>query len=130
MDVEQSQPGKSQRRDYSAYDPDKEPGYAFSTFRGYGEIAEAYGARARPKAAATERVRALAEEDHQGQERPEGAGAKALYEWVATNVDFAGNCVGVGAVVPRDQGFVLDNKMMETARTTRPCCRRCSPPRG
>jgi len=101
---------KSQRRDYSAYNPDKEPGYAFSTFRGYGEIAEAYGARARPKAAATERVRALAEEITEGKSDPKEQ-TKALYEWVATNVDFAGNCVGVGAVVPRDQGFVLDNKM-------------------
>jgi transglutaminase-like putative cysteine protease len=101
---------KSKRRDYSAFNPDKEPGYSFSTFRGYGEIAEAYGSRARPRAAATERVRLLAEEITEGKNDPKEQ-AKALYEWVATNINFAGNCVGVGAVVPREQAFVLDNKM-------------------
>jgi transglutaminase-like putative cysteine protease len=103
-------PGKSKRRDYSVYDPDKEPGYSFSTFRSYGEIAEAYGKRARPKAAVGARVREIAETATRGitGEREQ---AKALYEWVATNIHYAGNCVGVGAVVPRDQEFVLDNKM-------------------
>lgn len=103
-------PVKSKRHDYSAFNPDREPGYAFSTFHGYGEIAEAYGSRARPKAAATDRVHALAAEITKGLTDPNEQ-ARALYEWVATNIDFAGNCVGVGAVVPRDQAFVLDNKM-------------------
>jgi transglutaminase-like putative cysteine protease len=103
-------PARSKRRDYSAYDADKEPGYSYSTFRGYGEIAEAYGARARPKAQVTERVRTLAEEITRDIQAPREQ-ARALYEWVATNVHFAGNCVGVGAVVPREQSFVLDNKM-------------------
>ena len=103
-------PQKSKRRDWSAWDPDKLPGYAISTFRDYAQIAEAYGARARPKAVVSERVRALAEEVTAGKAKPREQ-AQALYEWVATNVNFAGNCVGVGAVVPRDQGFVLDNKM-------------------
>jgi transglutaminase-like putative cysteine protease len=103
-------PAKSKRRDYSAYDADKEPGYSFSTFRTYGDIAEAYGKRARPKAVVGSRVREIAETATQGiaGEREQ---AKALYEWVATNIHYAGNCVGVGAVVPRDQEFVLENKM-------------------
>jgi transglutaminase-like putative cysteine protease len=103
-------PAKSKRRDYSAYDPDKQPGYAFSTFRSYGEIAEAYGRRARPKAVVSERVRALADTAVNGLATPRDQ-ARALYEWVATNIHYAGNCVGVGAVVPRDQAFVLDNRM-------------------
>ncbi|MHB8717048.1 MAG: transglutaminase domain-containing protein [Sulfuricaulis sp.] len=37
--------------------------------------------------------------------------ARALYEWVATKITYAGNCIGIGAVVPRDLGIVLDNKM-------------------
>ncbi|HTS84170.1 MAG TPA: DUF3857 and transglutaminase domain-containing protein [Usitatibacter sp.] len=104
------EPVKSKRRDYSAFQFDKEPGFAFSTFRGYGDIAEAYGRRARPKAAVTERVRTLADDLTKGVSDAREQ-ARILYEWVATNIDYAGNCVGVGAVVPRDQAFVLDNKM-------------------
>jgi transglutaminase-like putative cysteine protease len=103
-------PFKNKRRDYTSYDPDKEVGYAYSTFRNYGEIAEAYGARARPKAVVSDRVRTLAEEVTKGKTEPREQ-ARALYEWMATNISFAGNCVGVGAVVPRDQAFVLDNRM-------------------
>jgi len=103
-------PVQGRRKDWSAYDPDKEPGFAISTFRNYGEIAEAYGQRARPKAVATERVRKLADEITKDAKTPKEQ-ARALYEWVATNIDYAGNCVGTGAVVPRDQAFVLDNKM-------------------
>jgi len=27
---------------------------------------------------------------------------KSLYEWVSANISCAGNCIGLGAVVPRD----------------------------
>jgi transglutaminase-like putative cysteine protease len=103
-------PVKDKRKDFSSYDPDKEVGYAYSTFHSYAEIAEAYGTRARPKAVVTERVQKLADEVAAGKTDPREQ-ARLLYEWVATHIDFAGNCVGVGAVVPRDQAFVLDNKM-------------------
>lgn len=103
-------PVKSERRNYSVYDFDKETGYAFSTFRNYAEIAAAYGARATPKAAVTERIQKLADEIVKGKTDPRNQ-ARALYEWVATNITYAGNCVGIGAVVPRDLPFVLDNKM-------------------
>jgi transglutaminase-like putative cysteine protease len=103
-------PPRSKRRDYSVYDPEKEPGYAFSTFRTHGEIAAAYGERARPKAAPTDRVRKLASEITQGVAESREQ-TRLLYEWVAQNIDYAGNCIGVGAVVPRDQSFVLDNHM-------------------
>ena len=103
-------PVKGKRKDWSAYDPDQAPGLAISTFHDYAEIAEAYGKRARPKAVATDRVRKLANDIVKDAKGPKEQ-ARALYEWVATNIDYAGNCVGVGAVVPRDQAFVLDNKM-------------------
>jgi len=103
-------PAKNKRRDYSVYDPDREPGYSISTFRAYGEIAEAYGKRARPKAEVTDRVRELAGQVTKDSKDPREQ-ARLLYEWVATNITYAGNCVGVGAVVPRDQAFVLDNRM-------------------
>ena len=104
------QPVKSLRTNYSVFDPDKEVGYAFSTFKSYGDIADAYGKRALPKAAVTDRVQALANEIVSGVsgKREEAA---ALYEWVATKITYGGNCVGIGAVVPHDISFILDNKM-------------------
>ncbi|APV49464.1 hypothetical protein BWI17_07070 [Betaproteobacteria bacterium GR16-43] len=104
------QPMKDKRRNYTAYDPDKQPGFSYSTFRTYGEISAAYGERARPKAVVSDRVKVLADEVTKGKTGAREQ-ARALYEWVATNIHFAGNCVGVGAVVPRDQAFVIDNKM-------------------
>ncbi|MBI5109580.1 MAG: DUF3857 and transglutaminase domain-containing protein [Rhodocyclales bacterium] len=101
---------KSKRRDWSVFDPEKEVGYAFSSFRSHAEIAAAYGARALPKAAVTERLARLAGEIVKGRTVPREQ-ARALYEWVATTITYGGNCIGVGAVVPRDLPFVLDNKM-------------------
>ena len=37
--------------------------------------------------------------------------ARLLYEWVSRNITYGGNCIGVGAVVPRDLDVVLDNRM-------------------
>lgn len=103
-------PVKSTRRDYSVYDPEKETGYAFSTFKNYGEIATAYGVRAIPKAAVTERIQKLAADIVKDKTAPREQ-ARALYDWVATHITYAGNCIGIGAVVPRDLAFILDNKM-------------------
>lgn len=103
-------PVKSTRRDFSVYDPEKETGYAFSTFRNYGEIAAAYGVRAIPKASVTDRIQKLAADIVKDKTAPRDQ-ARALYDWVATNITYAGNCIGIGAVVPRDLAFILDNKM-------------------
>ncbi len=103
-------PIRDKRRNYSVYDLEQEPGYAFSTFRSYQQIAEAYGARALPKAVVSERVRKLADEII-GKEKQPREQARLLYEWVATNITYAGNCIGVGAVVPHDIDFILDNRM-------------------
>lgn len=104
------QPVKDERRDYSVFEPDKEAGYVFSTFRTYAEIAFAYGARALPKAAVSERIKTHAAEIVKDKTTPRDQ-ARALYDWVATNISYAGNCIGTGAVVPRDLSFVLDNRM-------------------
>jgi transglutaminase-like putative cysteine protease len=103
-------PARGERRNFTVFDFDKEAGFSVSTFKTYAEIASAYGSRALPKAAVTDRIRKLAAEIVK-EKRTVKDQAHALYEWVATNVTYAGNCIGIGAVVPRELNFVLDNKM-------------------
>ena len=104
------QPEVETRRDWSVYDADLDAGVAASTFASYGAVAEAYGVSARPKAVVTPRVRKLADEIAGDAKTPRDT-ARALYTWVAKNITYAGNCVGLGAVVPRDLDFILDNHM-------------------
>ncbi len=85
------------------------PSLYLSTFKNYREITDAYGSRATPKAAVTDRVKQLAKEIVADRNRPE-AQAQALYNWVTRNISYGGNCIGIGAVVPRDLDVVLDNK--------------------
>lgn len=94
----------------SVFDFGVEPGYAISTFDSYADIAKAYGTRANAKAAVTPRIQKLADDLTKEKLTP-AEQAKTLYEWVAENITYAGNCIGVGAVVPRDLDFVLDNNM-------------------
>jgi transglutaminase-like putative cysteine protease len=103
-------PRKSERENWSVRDPDRDTGFSFSTFRDYGEIAAAYGARALPKAAVTPQIEKLAAEIV-GEARDPREQARALYTWVATKITYAGNCIGIGAVVPRDLPMVLENKI-------------------
>lgn len=103
-------PVVEKRRNFSVIDTDAEVGYAVSTFRDYAQIAQAYGERARPRAEATPEVRKLAEEIV-GSASGEREQARLLYEWVATEIGYAGNCIGVGAVVPRELSFVIGNRL-------------------
>lgn len=89
---------------------DESPSVAISTFDSYAAIAQAYGARALPKAEPTPRVRELMH-TILGDEKKPAERARLLYEWVSRNITYGGNCIGVGAVVPRDLDTVLDNKM-------------------
>ena len=86
------------------------PSVAVSTFENYEAIAKAYGDRALPKAEPTARIRELAQGVIGSETRPQER-ARLLYEWVSKNITYGGNCIGVGAVVPRDLDVVLDNKM-------------------
>lgn len=88
----------------------REPGLVYSTFGSYADIARVYGERATAKSAVTPRIARLAD-DVAGKLSDRRETAKALYEWVSTNITYAGNCIGLGAVVPHDLDFVLDNKM-------------------
>jgi transglutaminase-like putative cysteine protease len=81
-----------------------------STFKDYGALAAAYDSRAKTKAAQTDRIKKLANDLTQNAHTPREQ-AKALYDWVAQNIKFAGNCVGHGSVVPHDADVVLANRM-------------------
>ncbi|HEX2083367.1 MAG TPA: DUF3857 and transglutaminase domain-containing protein [Xanthomonadaceae bacterium] len=94
----------------STYKAGRYPGLAISTFADYGQIARAYGDRAEAKAKVVPRIQSLADEIAGDASEPREV-AKRLYEWVSRNITYAGNCIGLGAVVPRDLDVVLDNKM-------------------
>ena len=92
----------------SAYDYG--PLIAATTFKDYGAIAAAYNSRAADKSKVTEQTRKLADELTKGLTTPREQ-AKALYQWVSANVDYAGNNVGVGAVVPHEADLIMTNRM-------------------
>lgn len=98
------------RRDYSVSNSEEYPGFSYSTFSSYKEIVEAYAVRALPKASVTEPVRVLAARIIGDVTEPKEK-ARLLYEWVAKNITYAGHCIGVGAVVPHDIEFILENRM-------------------
>jgi transglutaminase-like putative cysteine protease len=99
---------KSEPASVSAYDYG--PLIAATTFKDYGAIAAAYNARAASKSKVTEQTRKLADELTKGLSTPREQ-AKTLYEWVSANVDYAGNNVGVGAVVPHEADLIMTNRM-------------------
>lgn len=102
-------PQRIERKDWSVIDPEAETGFEYSTFASWAEVGTSYGQRAYPKAAVTPRIRTLANRITMGTSDPRIA-TKALYEWVARTITYAGNCVGIGAVVPRDLDVVIDNR--------------------
>lgn len=110
LTYDNKKPVKIEREDYSVLDENKEVGYALSTFMDYESIAKAYGDRALPKSVPTGRVKKLAKKII-GKEKNKKEKARLIYDWVATNITYGGNCIGVGAVVPHNTDFILDNKM-------------------
>lgn len=103
-------PVKSKRRDWSVYEYGDMNGVIASTFPSYEAISGLYAIRANPRAAVSPRIQTLADEIT-GSESNKKEQARLLYEWRAKKITYAGNCVGLGAVVPRDMDWVLDTKM-------------------
>ncbi len=97
-------------RDSGIWRIDESPSVIVSTFDNYEAIAKAYGDRALPKAQTTPRIQELARTVVGDANKPIEQ-ARLLYEWVSKNITYGGNCIGIGAVVPRDLDVVLDNKM-------------------
>jgi transglutaminase-like putative cysteine protease len=103
-------PSKAMRSGGGVWEIDEQIGVSASTFADYGQIARAYWERAKAKSVPTPRVTALAAKIV-GDRKDTKAQIEALHAWVTSNIHYAGNCVGVGAVVPRDLDFVLDNRI-------------------
>lgn len=85
-------------------------GYLLSSFENWDDVAHSYVQRARPKASVTPAVRELSNRLAAGQTSVRDQ-ARAIHEWVATQVGYAGNCVGIGAVVPCDLDVVLQHRL-------------------
>lgn len=82
---------------------------AVSSFASWGELGEAYLARAEPQAQSSEAIAKLAAEittrvtDRRQQ-------ARAIHEWVARNVRYVGVFLGLGGFVPRSATQILETK--------------------
>lgn len=98
------------RRDWSVVDVGTSPGYMVSSFDSWDDVARSYVQRAAPKAVVTAEVRQLSDRLAEGKTSVREK-AQAIHEWVTTQITYAGNCVGIGAVVPRDLDVVLKHKM-------------------
>lgn len=86
------------------------PTVEISSFQSYDEVAAAYVAGSAPKAVVTDRIRKLAGDIVQDAASPREK-AKRLFDWVAKEIRFAGNCLSGGDVVPRDTDLILNMKM-------------------
>jgi hypothetical protein len=86
------------------------PQIIVSSFQDYGAIGAAYDERAKPKAEVTDKIRKLADNLTEGV-TAQREQARILYTWVAQNIRYAGNCIGIGSVVPHDAEMVLANRL-------------------
>lgn len=103
-------PQVESRRDWSVVDIGALPGYLLSSFEDWDDVARSYVQRASPKAVVSPAVRSLSGQivgsEDQAREK-----ARLIYNWVATEIGYAGNCVGIGSVVPRDLDVVLKHRL-------------------
>jgi transglutaminase-like putative cysteine protease len=89
---------------------DSGPLVVASTFKDYGAVAAAFNVRAAPKAVVTPAIKRLANELTANAHNTR-AETKAIYDWVAVNIQYAGDDVGVGPVVPHAADLILTNRM-------------------
>jgi transglutaminase-like putative cysteine protease len=85
------------------------PALRISTFAGFEDIATAYYARAREKAAVTPEVQKLADQITEGKTDTQ-AQAQALYEWVTRNIRYVAVYFGSGRFVPNDTATILSRR--------------------
>lgn len=87
---------------------DFEPHYMFSTFRDWRAVADEFWVRGAPKSDPTPEITALALKLTAGLP-DEAAKAKAIFDWVSSNVRYVNIVLGAGGWVPRESGSILSN---------------------
>ena len=85
------------------------PYLAFTTFANYAELGKAYQARAKPMAAVTPAISALAKELTSGV-TDDRAKVRKLYNWVSRNIRYVAVYVAEGGFVPHSAQSILDNR--------------------
>ena len=85
------------------------PHIAVSSFKTYGDVGEAYQARAFPKAQVTPAIKELAQKLTEKDTTPSNK-ARSLYNWVSKNIRYVGVYVGAGGYVPHEGQSILDNR--------------------
>jgi transglutaminase-like putative cysteine protease len=85
------------------------PHIAFTTFASYADFAKAYEDRAKPKAAVTPEISALAMQLVSGA-KDEREKVRRIYNWVSKNIRYVAVYVGVDGYVPHDAHNVLANR--------------------
>ena len=84
------------------------PHLAFSTFSNYAEFAKAYQDRAKPMAAVTPAIEALAKKLTAGA-NDDRTKVRKLYNWVSQNIRYVAVYVAEGGFVPHPAQSTLDN---------------------
>ena len=87
---------------------DFSPRIAVTTFATFNEASDAYLKRAAAKTSVTPAVQSRADELTAGIRDPR-AQARALYNWVASNVRYVALAFGLGGVVPRNADAILSS---------------------
>ncbi|MEN3294026.1 MAG: hypothetical protein V7642_3279 [Burkholderiales bacterium] len=85
------------------------PHLVATTFRQWGDLAAAYEARSRPKAAVTPAIKHMANRITKNVKESREQ-ARLLYEWVAKNVRYVASWIGAEGWVPHDAESVLEHR--------------------
>jgi hypothetical protein len=82
---------------------------AASSFESWAALAKAYAKRASAKVVVTPQIQMLANQITDGIREPRDQ-ARAIHQWVASNVRYVGVLLGMGGFVPRDAAEILQTK--------------------
>lgn len=88
---------------------DRSPRVVISSFPDYKAVGAAYLQRARPRAAITPAIQALADQITFGV-TDRRTQAEALYRWVSTNIRYVAIYLGFGGVVPHSAQEIMDTR--------------------
>jgi transglutaminase-like putative cysteine protease len=88
---------------------DRDPVFELSSFQDWSEIANAYDARARDKAAVTPAIQKMADQII-GKTKDRRRQAVLIHAWVAANIRYVAIYLGAGGYVPHTADSILANR--------------------